>query len=390
MSTNSLVVLQALVIHLITIRDVMDSRSVWSLTGVAVRVAQAMGLDRDGTLLSLSPFETELRRRIWWLLRTHDFRTAELCGLPKYRELRLDPDSTYGPTNIDDDQLQPDMEELVGTTDKITQASFVVFRHELLKFAADQIVRLRDQGKTLSQWELHATNAFMDDIDKAIDDLEQLLETRYIRYCDPCQPLHLLVMLTARFAVNSARFLTHHPRRWKSGVSAAEQQFVWDLTIQLLEQYHMVQTNPSLQRFAWHAAYFQQWHALIHALDTLKGSPDVMHADKVWQLIASVYTNNPDMINDMRKPIYVAVGRLAVKAWDVKGADSELEFLTRLRWRLDNTQPRHTRRGEQTVESRYFNDNSLEIDMPLDVDLALDWQQWDDWLVESSLLQPLQ
>jgi hypothetical protein len=39
MSTNSLVVLQALVLHLITIRDRREPRVVWTLTGVAVRLA---------------------------------------------------------------------------------------------------------------------------------------------------------------------------------------------------------------------------------------------------------------------------------------------------------------------------------------------------------------
>lgn len=385
MSTTSLVVLQALVIHLITIRDVMDSRSVWSLTGVAVRVAQAMGLDRDGTVLGLDPFETELRRRIWWLLRTHDFRTAELCGLPKYGELRLDIDTTHGPTNIDDDQLQPGMRTLVGVTDAITRASFVVFRHELLAFAAGQIAKLRDRGKGPSQWELHATGVLMSDMDKAVDDLQKILETRYIRYCDPCQPLHLLLMLVARFAVNGARFLTHHPRRWKSGVSVAEQQFVWDLTIKLLEQHDMLQTNPLLKQFAWHAPYFQHWHALIHALDILKGSSDAIHADKVWQLIASLYKNNPDMTDDMRKPIHVAVGRLTIKAWDVKRAHSEPEFITQLRGQLNLK-----RLGQSTADSRPFDDSSLELGALQGFDLALDWQQWDDWLVESNLLLSMQ
>ncbi len=86
MGTISLVVLQALVIHLLSVRDIYDPRALWSLTGVAVRIAQGMGLERDGVSLGLPPFETEIRRRIWWLLKTHDFRTAELCGLAECRK----------------------------------------------------------------------------------------------------------------------------------------------------------------------------------------------------------------------------------------------------------------------------------------------------------------
>ena len=78
LGTTSLVVLQALVLHILTVRDIYEPRVVWSLTGVATRIAQSMGMERDGSFTDLPPFEAEMRRRVWWLLRTHDFRTAEL------------------------------------------------------------------------------------------------------------------------------------------------------------------------------------------------------------------------------------------------------------------------------------------------------------------------
>ena len=44
METTSIVVLQALVIHLITTRDIYTPRANWTITGAAVRIAQGMGL----------------------------------------------------------------------------------------------------------------------------------------------------------------------------------------------------------------------------------------------------------------------------------------------------------------------------------------------------------
>lgn len=69
MSSTSIVVLQALMLHILSIRDIYEPRAVWSLTGVAIRIAEGMGMRLDGTLLGLSPFETEIRRRIWWQLK---------------------------------------------------------------------------------------------------------------------------------------------------------------------------------------------------------------------------------------------------------------------------------------------------------------------------------
>ena len=321
MGTISLVVLQALVLHLLSVRDIYAPRAVWSLTGVAVRIAQSMGLERDGASLGLPPFETELRRRIWWQLKTHDFRTAELCGLSKFRDLETGAGSTKWPTNINDDKLYPGMPSLVAESTALTDNIFIAVRYELANFAASRIAKFRQEGINPSQWDLHASGSVVER-GESLKEIEEILETKYLRYCDPTQPLHLLTMLTARLSMNTVRFLTHHPRRWASieQTPLSERQLVWEICIKLLEQYTMWQSNPQLKQFAWHAAYFRQWPAFIHILDNLRANPQIAHAEKAWQLIGSMYENNPDMVLETRKPIHVAVGNLCLKAHSAREA----------------------------------------------------------------------
>ena len=322
MGTISLVVLQALVLYLLSVRDIYEPRTVWSLTGVAVRIAQSMGLERDGAFLGLPPFETEMRRRIWWLIKTHDFRTAELCGLVKLRDLNVGDENTKYPTNVNDDQLYPGMPSLVAESHTLTDFVFVAVRYELVNFAARQVNRFRQQGKSSSQWDLRASGSDKVEIDESFREVEEILETKYLRYCDPSQPLHLLTMVMARFAMNVIRFLTHHPRKWASieQTPLSERQLVWEISIKLLEQHNMLQSNPQLKRFTWHAAYFQQWHAFIHILDTLRANPLIADAEKAWQLIGDKYENTPDMVLDTKKPIHVAVGILCLKAYSDREA----------------------------------------------------------------------
>lgn len=322
MGTISLVVLQALVLYLLSVRDIYEPRVVWSLTGVAVRIAQGMGLERDGVSLGLPPFEIEMRRRIWWLLKTHDFRTAELCGLAKFRDLDTGPESTKWPTNVNDDQIYPGMPSLVAESNTLTDNIFVALRYELTNFAAGRIARFRRQGKNPSQFHLNASGSDEVEIDKAFREVEETLETKYIRYCDPSQPLHLFSMLIARFSMNVVRFLRHHPRRWASieQTPHSERQWVWEVSIKLLEQHNMVLSNPQLKRFAWHGAYYQQWHAFIHVLDTLRANPLMADAEKAWQLIGNTYENTPYLIFDTKKPIHVAAGNLCLKAYNDREA----------------------------------------------------------------------
>lgn len=318
MSTTSLVVLQALVLHLFSVRDIYEPRAVWSLTGVAIRIAQGMGLERDGACFGLAVFEAEMRRRIWWLLKTHDHKTAERCGLSKFRDVYMGSDSTKQPTNVDDDQLYPGMIALPEESKVLTDIAFVALRCELFSFATASAAKFQHEGQTASEWE--RTLASGDggaEMDLALKKMEDHLEIKYLRYCDPSQPLHLLTMLMARSAVNTVRFLKHHPRRWASieATPPSERHMVWEVCIKLLEQHSMLQSNPQLKQFAWHAACVMQWHAFIHLLDTLRADPLRRDADKAWRLIGSTYENNEAMTQDMKKPIHVAVASLCLKAY---------------------------------------------------------------------------
>ncbi|KAK7419938.1 hypothetical protein QQZ08_010641 [Neonectria magnoliae] len=355
MGTTSLVVLQALVLYLLSVRDIHEPRAVWSLTGVAVRIAQGMGLERDGVNTGLSPFETEMRRRIWWLLKTHDYRTADLCGLPKFRDLDLGPESTKRPTNVNDDQLYPGMPSLpVGST-ALTDVAFVSLKYELANFAADRVARFRRQGKDFSQWDrVMASGHDKAGMDDSFRDIEEVLEMKYLRYCDPSQPLHLMTMLMARSSVNTIRFLTHHPRRWASieKTPFAERQWVWEVSLKLLEQHNMLQSNPQLNQFAW--------HAFIHVLDTLRANPLIAEAEKAWCFIGNTYKNNQDMVFNTRKLIYVAVGSLCLKAYNARAAalqnrntspSTTPDFILQLRQQLDVAKAKRQTRDARSSQS---------------------------------------
>ena len=322
MRTTSLVTLQAYVLYLFAVREVYEPRAIWSLTGIAVRVGQVMGLSRDGDFLGLPPFESEMRRRIWWQLKFHDFRTAELCGLAKFRDLDTGADNTKWPTNISDNQLFPGMTSMEPESRGLTDSIFIALRCEFTKFAAARVSKFRQQGIDISQWNLDALDNDKEQIEISTRELEDALESKYLRYCDPSQPLHLISLLVARYALNVVRFLRHHPRRWATvqQIPVSERQLVWEVSLKLLEQYNMVHSNPLLKRFSWHSAYFQQWHAIIHVLDTLQAIPVCPDADKAWELMNEMYENSPAMVLDMKKPIHVAVGSLCLRAYDSREA----------------------------------------------------------------------
>ena len=125
------------------------------------------------------------------------------------------------------------MPSLVAESNTLTDIVFVALRYELANFTAGRVARFRRQGKNSSQWDLHASGSDNVEIDETFREVEELLETKYLYYCDPSQPLHLMAMLMARFAMNVVCFLTHHLRRWASieQILLSERQWVWEITI---------------------------------------------------------------------------------------------------------------------------------------------------------------
>ena len=77
--TEEIVVLQALVLFMVGLRRYEDPRMLWSLTGLVVRIATTLGLHRDPTNFGLSPFDTEIRRRLWWQVCNADVRLSEVA-----------------------------------------------------------------------------------------------------------------------------------------------------------------------------------------------------------------------------------------------------------------------------------------------------------------------
>ncbi|KAI1202742.1 fungal-specific transcription factor domain-containing protein [Nemania serpens] len=108
LNNTSLETLQALTLYICCLRSHNGSRASWALLGLLIRLAQALNIhqDGDGSTSRFSPFEAELRRRLWWQLIVLDIRAAEdrgtntIIGHGSY-DTRL-------PYNIDDVEFGPD------------------------------------------------------------------------------------------------------------------------------------------------------------------------------------------------------------------------------------------------------------------------------------------
>ena len=82
MTTQNIPVLQSLALYLVFSSG--SIRTKWILSGIALSAAQAMGMHTDSTSYDFDPIQTEVRRRLWWMLCQLDVRISEESGLQSH------------------------------------------------------------------------------------------------------------------------------------------------------------------------------------------------------------------------------------------------------------------------------------------------------------------
>lgn len=131
MASRDIQTLQGLVIYLLLLRHQDDEDVLWTLTGTAVRMAQLMDLSNDSPRLKLSPFEVQMRRRLWWTICRLDLRTAEAYGLqPSLLETRS---RDTLPLNVNDLDLYPEAIEAPVPRTGITDMTLPLVGYEITR-----------------------------------------------------------------------------------------------------------------------------------------------------------------------------------------------------------------------------------------------------------------
>jgi len=127
-------ILQALIIYLNILQHTDETRAAWILAGTMVRVAVSVKLHRDGSrLLNLSPFEVEMRRRIWWQICFIDSRSEDLqVSGYKLSEAVFD---TEVPVSLDDTNIELNMTEPAVETEGWTDMTIFLIHCKVWKLS---------------------------------------------------------------------------------------------------------------------------------------------------------------------------------------------------------------------------------------------------------------
>ncbi|EAW08344.1 putative C6 transcription factor [Aspergillus clavatus NRRL 1] len=286
LNTQNLMLLQAAVLFLIGVRREDDTKFVWSMTAIVLRLAQGLGLHRDGTNFGLRPFETEMRRRLWWHICLLDIRSAEDHGTDaQVHEIMYD---THLPLNINDEDLTPGMleppEERVG----FTEMTFCLVRCEITA-ALRRVSYMCPGGQDRSENAQRPSDA----CGKLIQEVNKRVEERYTRHCDMNVPVQWVCATVARLILAKLWLIVHHPMTrinpGASNLTMASRENLFVTSVEVAEFTRLLGQNKNTSKWSWLFVTNLQWHLIAFVLSELCVRPINPITDRAWLVVSSLY-----------------------------------------------------------------------------------------------------
>ncbi|KAL4925278.1 transcription factor domain-containing protein [Aspergillus undulatus] len=276
-STN-MTVLQAFTIYLTTGRCDEDGPDVYALVGLAVGMALKMGLNRDGEALGQSPFEVEMRRRLWWQLLILDTRVAEdhqsePCILESSFNTRL-------PSNIASANLHPEMSRLAICGHGRTEMLFSLVRFEVSYFARQMVF-----SDVFGNANAYATLSTVQKI-LAIDLFQERVENQYLSHCDEGIPLDKITTQSTRLILAKLKLMA---TGFMDDISQNDRETSRRAWMNLLQDAEGLRGYEDGKQWLWLFQTYIEWDALLQLLLHLRDNPVGEDGDQGWETAYRVY-----------------------------------------------------------------------------------------------------
>ena len=292
-------------------------RSVLILNGLNIYAARSIGLHRDGAKLGLSPFVSEMRRRLWWYLLGRDGRAGEDYGVsPAIVSYNCFFEGPHLPLNVDDTDLYPEMTELPAPRKGWTRMTTFLFQIALCKAWA-QIQQVPHESPGPPSREARS---------QIIREM-QTRSAELLRYCNPLIPEHQWTLLPARFVMRKLDFVSR--RQWDAYHNPHEQEVLatdesLDEAIDLMHESQNFERDELMGPVLWQQRSYQQYHLYLFILWHVCVRPQGSRAREGYDMVADEMDATERRKRDLlRGPKWRILGALREKAGMILSGQEE-------------------------------------------------------------------
>ncbi|OAA65311.1 Transcription factor [Niveomyces insectorum RCEF 264] len=295
-----LIGLQALAIYVTCLRANELGRPVWVLNGLVIRLAQSIGLHRDGASLKVRPFESEMRLRLWWHLCVLESRASEDQGFQP--TIDLTNQGLRLPLNVNDDQIYPDMTRFPTESRGWTEMSFFLIQTECCRLlypvldrqqqesgdALPDIQDKREKIKNPVQYMVERYGVTSGSESKTPVDLPRIA-MQHVTTAG--KKMEFVLQLREEICMRKEK----GPQDDEATPEVLRPSF--KLACDSLESSHVLLKEGLASQFMWFFSMYTQWYALAYVLRCLcsNSSPRGAEADRAWALVERLFPRGPSL-----------------------------------------------------------------------------------------------
>ena len=313
LNVPDLVLVQAFALFLCLVRRHDSPRFVWMMTGLVIRMAQYLGLQRDGAHFEqLTPFEIEMRRKVWWAVCILDVRASEDQGT----DLTITSGSfdTKIPLNINDEDINPESKQIPKERDGLTDMSFA----RIFAGTCDIVRQMMAPG-------IRDGAAGLEDQSRLLTEFYQKYEQGYFRYATESGNIAYWVGVTiARLTMAKMTLIVSLPVLFSSPTEHFSDEIRSKLlvsAIEVAEYNHALNTEQACRQWRWIYQTYTHWHAIVYLLVEISRRPWSPNVERAWVALHSSWLIPAQTPMDRNLRIWVPLRKLMTKARKHRNAE---------------------------------------------------------------------
>ncbi|KAF4999914.1 hypothetical protein FGRMN_2152 [Fusarium graminum] len=239
-----------------------------------------LGLQFEEAAPQSSPFETEMRRRLWWQVYILDVRNAMECDVdPLILEHTF---NTKKPRNVNDCNLSPYAETISEGHHENTAMKLFLFR-----ILGTELTR-----KTIFSKSFNKVNGYpeqsLEEKCESLDALHEAEEMRNLTCTSTFIPLDIIASATAKLFHAKLKVMVKRPQPDQGRGNPFRENYL-DLCLDVLRESHRVRCYKPGQPWSWLFETCVEWDAMAYVLLDLCVSPSSHMSGVAWSLVSDIF-----------------------------------------------------------------------------------------------------
>jgi hypothetical protein len=157
-----------------------------------------------------------------------------------------------------------------------------------------------------------------------LDAIEKLIEDKYLKFCDPENPLHFMTIWWTRAYLAKCHLLEHHSRYSGSSLYRTDVQrdAAVSYSLRMLKCDTKLMTSPCGKRFLWLIYFHFPFIAYFQIVQELKKRPCSVHAEDAWDYMKENYEARFVFQDNeyIQGPFFKIFSKLVLQAWAAREA----------------------------------------------------------------------